>query len=143
MGWASAGEIFDPVARALIEVGADEQTKRNVLGPLIEKLQAGDWDTEDESIDEFSDDPVIVSLFMERGVRNEADGAAGYGTIEYLADANQWKLFCSACCATVDVRPGTPQGHDELVRLWASHDAESHGGDGEVPEWMLIKPVAS
>lgn len=68
MGWASAGEIFDPVAQALIDLGADEQTKRRVLGTLIDKLQDGDWDTEDESLAEFADDPVIVALFAERGV---------------------------------------------------------------------------
>lgn len=68
MGWASAGEIFDPVAQALINSGADEYTKRTVLGPLIRQLQAGDWDTEDESLHEFKNDPVIVALFKKHGV---------------------------------------------------------------------------
>jgi hypothetical protein len=31
-------------------------------------LQACDWDTEDESLEEFRDDPVIVSLFAEHSV---------------------------------------------------------------------------
>jgi hypothetical protein len=39
MGRASARAIFDPVAQALIDLGADEDLKRRVLGPLIEKLQ--------------------------------------------------------------------------------------------------------
>jgi hypothetical protein len=68
MGWASAGDIFDPVAQALIDLNADEETKRRVLGPLIDKLQDGDWDTEYVSLEQFSDDSVIVALFNERGV---------------------------------------------------------------------------
>jgi hypothetical protein len=58
MGWASAGEIFDPVAAALIEAGASDDLKRRVLGMLIDKLQDGDWDTEDESLSEFAHDQV-------------------------------------------------------------------------------------
>lgn len=68
MGWASAGEIFDRVADGLIEAQASEGTLRKVLGPLITQLQDGDWDTEDESLGEYADNPVIVALFAERGV---------------------------------------------------------------------------
>ncbi len=71
MGWASAGEIFDPVAKALVDLNAPEETKRRVLGTLIDKLQDGDWDTEYESLEEFSDDPVIVDLFRERGITRD------------------------------------------------------------------------
>lgn len=63
MGWASAGEIFDPVARALVELNAPDQVKTQVLGDLIGALQDGDWDTEDESLEEFKDDPAIVEAF--------------------------------------------------------------------------------
>jgi hypothetical protein len=73
MGWASGGDIFDPVARALVDLGADDDTKRRVLGPLIDKLQDNDWDTEDESLYEFSGDPVIVALFAERGIGGDDD----------------------------------------------------------------------
>lgn len=68
MGWASAGSIFDPVAKALIEAGASAELKRKTLGPLIDQLQANDWDTEYESLEEFRDDPVIVDLFRERDI---------------------------------------------------------------------------
>ncbi|WP_372352663.1 hypothetical protein [Streptomyces sp. KL116D] len=68
MGWSSANSIFDPVAKALVETGADDDTKRKVLGDLIHELQDGDWDTEDESLEDFLDDPAIVSAFADRNV---------------------------------------------------------------------------
>lgn len=68
MGWNSAGEIFDPVAKALIELGASDETKTRVLGDLISALQDGDWDTEDESLELFKDDPAIVAAFADHDV---------------------------------------------------------------------------
>lgn len=68
MGWASAGAIFDPVAKAMIELGASDKMKIRVLGDLIGALQAGDWDTEGESLDEFEGDPAIVEAFRQHGV---------------------------------------------------------------------------
>jgi len=68
MGWASAGAIFDPVAQALIDAGASDDLKTTVLAKLIGQLQEGDWDTEDESLDKFKDDPAIVAAFRQNGV---------------------------------------------------------------------------
>ncbi|MFF7880989.1 hypothetical protein ACH40F_08075 [Streptomyces sp. NPDC020794] len=68
MGWNSANRIFDPVAQALIKAGADDDTKRTVLRDLIKELQEGDWDTEDESLEDFLDDPAIVQAFADRNV---------------------------------------------------------------------------
>lgn len=73
MGWASASRIFDPVAQGLIDAGASGEIKRRVLGDLIGTLQGEDWDTEDESLEEFRDDPVIVALFAEHGVKLPED----------------------------------------------------------------------
>ena len=68
MGWSSAGGIFDPVAKALIELNASDEMKTRVLGDLIRALQDGDWDTGDESLDEFKDDPAIVAAFRAHGI---------------------------------------------------------------------------
>ena len=69
MGWASVGHsIFDPVMKALQESDAKPEVKKSVAVQLISVLQAEDWDTEDESLEEFSDDPVIVAAFAECGV---------------------------------------------------------------------------
>jgi hypothetical protein len=79
MGWASAGaSIFDPVMKALQESNATAETKTSVAKLLINVLQGQDWDTEDESLEEFSDDPSIVEAFAEYEVYL-------YGTPEYHA----------------------------------------------------------
>lgn len=66
MGWQ--GEIFEDVANVVITLGASDEMKRVILGKLIDKLRDGDWDTEEESLEEFRGDPVIVELFAKRGV---------------------------------------------------------------------------
>lgn len=68
MGWASAGQIFNPVAQALIDAGASDELKTTVLAKLINQLQDGDWDTEHESLDEFKHDPAIVAAFRQNNV---------------------------------------------------------------------------
>ncbi len=134
MGWSSGGEIFDPVARALIECGADDATKRRVLGELIDRLQDGDWDTEDESVDEFRDDPLIVQLFKERGVG--AEMVTAHNRVAIQVDRGGWIV---RCCPDFDERrPQTAEGHDDLVRAFYAHDAQAHGGDGRVPHQQLI-----
>jgi hypothetical protein len=68
MGWNSAGDIFDPVAKALVELNAPDAMKTRVLGDLIGALQNGDWDTEDESLEQFKNDPAIVAAFADHDV---------------------------------------------------------------------------
>jgi hypothetical protein len=68
VGWASAGEIFDPVAKSLIDAEVSDEVIRRVLGRLIAQLQEGDWDTEDESLGEFRDKPAVVAAFADNGI---------------------------------------------------------------------------
>lgn len=68
MGWASGGEVFDPVALALINNRATDEMKTAVLTDLIAALQNRDWDTEGESLGEYQDDPAIVEAFRRNGV---------------------------------------------------------------------------
>lgn len=68
MGWSSANDIFNPVARTLREASVSDQTRRKVLGDLIGQLQHNDWDTEDESLEDFLDDPAIVAAFADHNV---------------------------------------------------------------------------
>lgn len=89
MGWASAGEIFDPVAQALIDCNASDELKTKVLGTLIGQLQDGDWDTEDESLDAFQNDPAIVTAFREHDVYlacNDSNGPPGSTRCEFELD---------------------------------------------------------
>ncbi|MFC8885840.1 hypothetical protein ACFT54_09795 [Streptomyces cinereoruber] len=69
MGWGSAGsKIFNPVARALIDAGVPEDKQEQVLGDLIETLQNEDWDTEQDSLDNFLDQPGVVRAFARHGI---------------------------------------------------------------------------
>jgi hypothetical protein len=68
MGRASAGEIFDPIAQVLIDLNAPDHMKLKILTELIARLQAGDWDTEDESLRQFRDDPIVVAAFAANDV---------------------------------------------------------------------------
>jgi hypothetical protein len=69
MGWASAGQaIFDPVMQALIDAGASDEIKATIASRLIDVLQENDWDTEDESLEEFANDPVIVAAFADHEI---------------------------------------------------------------------------
>lgn len=68
MGWASASTHFYPVASALYEAEADDNTRFLVCKALISTLQDGDWDTADEVLGEYVSDEAIVRAFRECGV---------------------------------------------------------------------------
>ena len=68
MGWSGANRIFNPVARALIDAGATPEAQQKVLGDLIKGLQDGDWDTADESLEDFLDAPAVIAAFADAGV---------------------------------------------------------------------------
>lgn len=71
MGWNSANEIFDPVCEAILQVGIAAEKATEILRVLISKLQDGDWDTEDESLDEFGNEPVVVDAFRKCGISRD------------------------------------------------------------------------
>jgi hypothetical protein len=89
MGWASAGQIFNPVAQALIDCGASDEMKTTVLAKLINQLQEGDWDTADESLDEFKHDPAIVAAFRQNRVIIECGAGSGSadGSLDCVLEA--------------------------------------------------------
>ena len=68
MGWSGGDEVFDPVASALINSRATDTVKTEVLSELIAALQNRGWDTEEESLGDFQDDPAIVEAFRRNGV---------------------------------------------------------------------------
>lgn len=65
MGWNTANDIFDQVCRKLQTSFVWPQTRQAILVTLIKALQEQDWDTEDESLELFLDDPVVVAAFRE------------------------------------------------------------------------------
>lgn len=72
MGFSRGNDVFEPVARVVIrkaEKGIiDYVVAEEILTALIGGLQNIDWDTEDESLNDFSDYPFIVSAFETNGV---------------------------------------------------------------------------
>lgn len=54
MGWGSAGSIFDSVADALVDAKANPQVITDTCVKLIRELEDGDWDTQDESLERYT-----------------------------------------------------------------------------------------
>jgi hypothetical protein len=85
MGYASAGQvIFNPVMRALIEANASEDLIAHIASVLIDALRDADWDTEDESLEEFKNYPEIVATFALKGVHLPMDVETVQDLIDYL-----------------------------------------------------------
>ena len=147
MGWASASEIFDPVAQALIDADLDRERKVTVLATLIDKLRDGDWDTYDYSYDQFRHDPAVVEAFHRNGCAplstdDDTEAHLTYSGVSSNRDG-RWMLECEEH-GDLDLEVGT-EGHDELIRRWFAHLAEQHDGDGQVDEQLLInrEPAAT
>lgn len=138
MGWASGGAIFDKVAYALVKADASDDLMRAALGPLIEALQDGDWDTEDESLNEFGDVPVIVELFHQHGVGNTFWDGNAEGELDWSEQGDMWSLRCNRH-GLLASKPDAA-GHDELVHDWAAHAQAEHGGNGHVDQTVLLRP---
>jgi hypothetical protein len=68
MGWSAGNTVFDPVARKARELGLSDEQVTELLTILIRELQDRDWDTEDESLEEFEDDAAIVEAFRRQGI---------------------------------------------------------------------------
>ncbi|RKR92838.1 hypothetical protein BDK92_7320 [Micromonospora pisi] len=137
MGLSSGSDIFNPVASALIDTYAPAHTIRAVLGTLLEKLRDADWDTYDESREEFRDNPVIAEVFA-RNLGHNLYGE-GSGTLESRPKGGNavWVLRCTTH-GVLGTGDDTADEHDRLVRNWANHDQEEHGGDGIVDTDLLI-----
>lgn len=94
MGWSTANYIFDPICRELQNAFMVPEARQKVLVIVIKALQDGDWDTEDESLTRFEDDPVVVKAFAECDVflwgTPEYDHAYGENSVEEKAKQTTW-----------------------------------------------------
>lgn len=115
MGWASGGEIFDLVAHGLIEAGASDEIIGRVCYRLASALTDQDWDTVDESIDEFAGHPAVQDALRRADGRYQLDYDDA-AIMDYDPRADEWELTIDGAAA--GRRPGTAQGHDELVEIW-------------------------
>jgi len=71
MGWNSAGRIFDPAAKRLIQGVADEEVVEyvavEVLAALAQVLRDMDWDVEEESLQESGYHRIVESALSAAG----------------------------------------------------------------------------
>ena len=63
MGWCSATVIFDKVVGALLDESG-EVDKKAVIKELIDTLEDGDWDCQQDS--KHWDHPIVNAIFRER-----------------------------------------------------------------------------
>jgi len=77
MGWNTGNDVFDPVCKFLIagvqQRSIKEWQAEEILVVLIEALQESDWDTENESLDEFKEYPYVVNAFRRREIPLEEE----------------------------------------------------------------------
>lgn len=74
MGWTGGDDIFEPVARVLVDSGVYDRAVTDVLEVLIRALRERDWDTEEESLGLFLDYPAVVEAFRRNGIeRNDEE----------------------------------------------------------------------
>lgn len=71
MGWNSAGGIFDSVAERLLQGVAEGEATETVavetLAVLARVLRDGDWDVEDESLQQFNGSRIVESALRAAG----------------------------------------------------------------------------
>ena len=69
MGWASASgvfnKIFEPLRTLYDEGKMPAQMLKDVAKNVIEAFEDCDWDTQDESLEEFAECAPIVEAFKE------------------------------------------------------------------------------
>ncbi len=64
MGWCSGTDVFDPVAKKILEMPQlKAKTKIELLKVLIEALEHKDWDCESDSA--YYDNPLVQLAFEE------------------------------------------------------------------------------
>jgi hypothetical protein len=151
MGWSGAHDIFNGVADVLIQTGVNSEAIRLTLLRLIRELQARDWDTEDESLDQFRDHPLIVSVFYAAEVGDSLDSLSAQrvtGRISSSMEPAAWLLSCEGPdgCGPVfqrlwsGSRADVARQHNEVLQAWADHDTTRHGAVGaEVDDWRLMR----
>ena len=62
------GQVFEPVARKLLDYNAPDYVITDVCAVLIEQLQGLYWETEAASLAEFNQHPAVVEAFARREV---------------------------------------------------------------------------
>lgn len=89
MGWASGGDVFEPVVNELIDWHADSYVVYRVTKRLIETLTERGWDTVEESIGIYTHEEVLRAA-------NEL-GYYAHHQIPEDGGLSEAKILCSGC----------------------------------------------
>ena len=146
MGWGSADEIFNAVARPLIRLGLPAAAKHEILTELIGELT--DWDTKDASVQEFRHDPATVAVLYEAidAEYGLTFGRYNLGWITWCDGA--WRIGCHTCLdgqlgqapADLDDPAAAAVAHNYLLEtVWPAHDRAEHGGANPAAKWWLLR----
>lgn len=124
MGWASAGEIFNVVARGLLAAEANDELLGEICYELAKKLTDEDWDTVDESVEEFRGYPVVQNALRRADGRTYVDDDED-ALMDYNPRSDEWVLSIGG--NEFGRRPGSVEGHDELIDLWFADGPDTAG----------------
>lgn len=69
----------------------------------------------------------------------EEPGDPAEGTLDFSGHTNRWVLSCSVH-GELGQAEHRAEDHDDLVRMWAGHEQQEHGGTGVAPFEMLALP---
>lgn len=84
MGWSSGSEIMNAVIEAVRDEVKNKERRKAIYKPVIEILENGDWDTQDESIglDQAFDELLLESPWGE-AYKELIDIMREEGTLQY------------------------------------------------------------
>jgi hypothetical protein len=133
MGWGSGGNIFDLVTHGLIEAGAEDRVVDRVCTDLARALMDEDWDTEDESLDEFSDYPGGAACDPQGGPRTGSVRHSWRLRGQARVRRRQRRVLAAGRLGGTMRAAGTVYGFNTLIRVWADR-----GGRNAVQ--YLLKP---
>lgn len=102
MGWASGGEVVEPVLVLMLGMVENDDIHpmdaESILHALIRSCQGRDWDTEEETLGEYQNVPWVVSAFRAAEVYLPCLATAALEAVDY-------------CGGIVQVECGLPRDH--------------------------------
>ncbi len=117
MGWSSTNDMFDLVAQTLSDLKATPDTKREVLGMMIKRLRDMDWDTCDESLEKFANDPAVVQAFADNEIfPQQQEALVTFLSSEFGLSCDQAKALAPQIFPTIRERVELVQFSEKVTK---------------------------